>query len=142
MAKFVIFDFEVFKFDVLLGAYIVSEEGIELFQSWDTDCIKDIYKDNIKSIWIGHNNENYDNHILEAVIKDKNVKQVSDDIINERKRNYLNIPLYYYDLIKFHPASLKVMEAFMGKNISESKIDFNIEDLLVKYLLNKIYISK
>ena len=124
----IIFDFEVFKKDTLLGAYILNNNQKELFQSWNLQEIKNFYldhKDN--SIWIGHNNESYDNIILQAIIKGDDPKKVNDEIIDESKRHYLNIQLYYYDLMKFHQGSLKTMEAFVGKNISESSVNFNLD---------------
>ena len=79
------------------------------------------------SIWVGHNNKSYDNYILQAIIKGQNTKTVSDVIIKENKRMYLTIPLYYYDLMQLHPASLKALEGFVGKNISESEVDFELD---------------
>lgn len=126
--KIIIFDFEVFKYDTLLGAIEISDKGQKLFQSWDLNEIREFYKNNTNSIWIGHNNECYDNFILQAILENKNPKKINDEIINDGKRKrFLNIKLYYYDLMKFHLGSLKVMEAFMGKDISESEVDFNLD---------------
>lgn len=123
--KIIVFDFEVFKYDTLFGAYIVNEN--RYYQTWNPSEIKKFYYDNVNSIWVGHNNSYYDNHILEAVIKNKNVYEVSQNIINSEKRYYLNIPLNYYDIIDLHFISLKVLEAAVGKNISETEVDFNID---------------
>ena len=59
--KIVIFDFEVFKYNTLLGAIVINDGEINLFQSWDLDEIKNFYKEHINDIWVGHNNERYDN---------------------------------------------------------------------------------
>lgn len=123
--KIIVFDFEVFRYDTLLGAYIVNEN--RYFQTWDSSEIKKFYYENQNSIWIGHNNSYYDNHILEAIIKNKNVFEVSQNIVNNEKRYYLNIPLNYYDIIDLHFISLKVLEAAVGKYISESAVDFNLD---------------
>lgn len=124
----IIFDFEVFKHDTLLGAYVLNSNQKQLFQSWSKDEIIQFYENHINDIWIGHNNEYYDNFILQAIVKNKDPKKINDEIINNEK-NYkrLTIKLNYYDLMKFHQGSLKVMEAFVGKNISESEIDFEID---------------
>lgn len=129
ISRIIIFDFEVFKHDCLLGAIILEEnKDPELFQTWDLNKIKEFYFNNINSVWIGHNNEYYDNFILEAIVRGKDPKIVNDDIIgNHNKRRYLNLKLYYYDLMKFHMGSLKVLEAFMGKNISETEVDFDLD---------------
>lgn len=128
--KILIFDFEVFRYNVLLGVYDVNNK--QYYQTWNASKIKEYYNDNIDAIWIGHNNSDYDNHILEAIVRDKNPYEVSQKIINEKKRYYLNIKLNYYDLMQLHPASLKVMEASVGKRISESEIDFNMNRSLTE----------
>ena len=33
--KFVLFDFEVFKFDTLLGAIVLRDDDAEVFQTWN-----------------------------------------------------------------------------------------------------------
>lgn len=123
--NFLVFDFEVFPFDVLMGVYDVNTK--EYIQLWDKDEIKDFYNKHINSIWVGHNNSHYDNYILQAVIMDLNPYNVSKQIIEENKRMRLNIKLNYYDLMSQHFVSLKVIEAQMGYNIFESEVDFEIK---------------
>ena len=127
MNNIIIFDFEVFAKDTLLGAIVVGGKEKKYYQTWDLEEMKKFYSNCVDDIWIGHNNEYYDNLILQAVVKNQNPKKVSDDIVEKKKRGRLVIPLKYYDLMKFHMGSLKVMEAFTGKNISESEVDFNLD---------------
>lgn len=124
--KLIIFDFEVFKYDTLLGALIINNEKIDVFQSWDLNEIKEFYYENIDNIWIGHNNERYDNLILQSIIKNQNPYIISKQIIEEDIRHHLKINLNYYDLMNSHPGKLKAIECAVGKNISESKISFDI----------------
>lgn len=126
MNNIIIFDFEVFAKDTLLGAIVVGGKEKKYYQTWNLEEMKKFYSNYVDDIWIGHNNEYYDNLILQAVVKNQNPKKVSDDIVEKKKRGRLIIPLKYYDLMKFHMGSLKVMEAFTGKNISESEVDFNL----------------
>lgn len=123
--KFLIFDFEVFKYDILLGVYNLKTK--KYFQTWNIAKIKEFYHDNMDAVWFGHNNEDYDNLILNAIIKDKNVYEISKDLIEHRKRHYQDIKMYYYDLMSGRFVSLKVLEAFDGKNISESSVNFDID---------------
>ena len=123
--NYLVFDFEVFKYDTLLGVYDICNN--KYYQTWNASKIRELYLDNPNAIWIGHNNSDYDNNILEATINNQDTYVVSQDIVNNHKRYYLGIQLNYYDLMQLHPTSLKVMEAAMGKNISESEIDFNID---------------
>lgn len=124
----IIYDFEVFKHDILLGAFVIQEDGnIEYIKTWDKNEIVKFYENNTQSIWIGHNIEHYDNHILEAVVRGKDPKKVSDEIIKLQKKKRLSIPLFYFDLMSQVFVSLKVTEAHAGKKISESNVDFNLD---------------
>lgn len=126
----IIFDFEVFKYDTLLGVKILQNDKIETLQTWNLSEMQQFYYDNKESIWIGHNNSGYDNFILQEVVNNKNsleIKQKSDDIISNNKKTYLNLPLYWYDLISLHMTSLKTVECAVGKNISTSEVDFNLD---------------
>lgn len=122
----IIFDFEVYKYNCLLGAILIEENNTRIIQVWDKD-IKQFYLDNEDAIWIGHNNSHYDNYILQTIIKDKNPYDASKQIIKEDKKSYLNIKLNYFDLMQFHFCSLKHIEACFGKRISETKVDFDID---------------
>lgn len=123
----VIFDFEVFSSDVLFGATVLSNGQKSLFQSWNLDEMKDFYKMHSSDVWTGWNIQHYDNHILQAIIEGKNevqIKRINDEIISGQKK-FLRLDLNFYDLI-VNMASLKSIEAFLGKNISETEVDFNL----------------
>jgi hypothetical protein len=122
--KIIIFDFEVFKYDVLLGVYDANEKIY--MQTWDLEEIKDYYKHNTDAIWVGHNNSHYDNFILQSILLGIDPYETSKSIIDKDAKLKLEIPLIYYDVMTGHFTSLKVIEAYMGKNISESLVDFNI----------------
>lgn len=126
----IIFDFEVFKYDVLLGIYIVDNDNRQnkrLFQTWDKEEIKAIYEIYKDDIWIGHNNKHYDNHILEAILFNKDPYNVSQRIIKSHiRRVHINYPLNYFDICDTLPVKLKLTEAYWGKKIHLSDVDFNI----------------
>lgn len=122
--KILIVDFEVFKYDTLLGVYDVNDD--RYYQTWNFGEMKEYYYRNQNAIWIGHNNADYDNNILSAIVRGKDPYEVSQDIIVNKRRHFPDIKLNYYDLMQLHPTSLKVMEAALGKNISESSVDFRI----------------
>lgn len=140
--KIIIFDFEVFKHDVLLGAYILKEDNKELFQSWDLEEIREFYNDNKDAIWVGWNNEHYDNLILQAIVRKINPKSVNDKIIKDGVKMRLNMPLIYFDVMKTVGFfSLKNSQALAGKKISESQVDFDLnrELTLEEKLLTQEY---
>lgn len=135
MKDLLIFDFEVFKHDTLLGVNIITDSGFERFQTWDLDKIRAFYQVNQDSIWIGHNNSGYDNFILQTIVRGGNeemVKMTSDKIIGGQRRLYLDIPLNYYDMMSDGFVGVKTIECALGKNISESKVDFNLDRKLTK----------
>lgn len=128
--KIIIFDFEVFKYDCLLGAVELDGNNKRIFQTWDLDEITQFYKQHVDDIWVGHNNSFYDNHILQAVVKGKSepeIKRISDEIVEGKRHPYVNIPLIYYDLMSEHMISLKAVEAAVGKNISTTEVDFKLD---------------
>lgn len=126
----ILFDFEVFKQDTLLGALLLNNESYDTYQTWNLDEMRQFYQERKNDIWIGHNNGGYDNFILQSIVRgsdERMVKMTSDSIIHGNRRKYLDIQLYYYDLIMNHMCALKSVEAFMGKNISETSVDFNLD---------------
>ena len=122
MNKIVVYDFEVFSHDTLLGTITINEDGTaDILQMWDLEKIKNFYKAHIDDFWISHNGEGYDNFVLEAIVEGQNeeqVKRLSDKIIGGDRFRKLKLPLKYFDLMKSRFYSLKAVEAFMGKAIS------------------------
>lgn len=135
--KIIIFDFEVFKNDTLLGTARMKDGGsLEYYQTWDLNEIKDFYNSHTSSLWVGHNNEFYDNIILQAILNDNNVYETSESLVeNEGKRSpKLDIDLNYLDLMKMidEMYSLKMTEAAFGNDISETEVDFDLDRSLTK----------
>lgn len=123
----IIFDFEVFEYDILCGALVIDEKfNVNLWQSWDLEAIKKFYHLHEDDFWIGHNNLHYDDLILEAVVKGKNTKEVSDNIVEKNLKLKCKLNFASFDLMSTSYYSLKVTEASAGKNISESKVDFTL----------------
>ena len=130
-----IFDFEVFKYDTLLGAHILKDDKIITYQTWSLDDIRAFYKEHIDDIWVGHNISRYDNLILQAIVRgmdEEQVKAYSNKIIDMKYKPWLDIHLNYYDTMTAIPCSLKKTEALDGKNISETKVDFRIDRCLTE----------
>lgn len=126
--KIIIFDYEVFKYDTLLGALLINEDNSQkLFQTWDVKEIENFYLEHENCFWIGHNNINYDNIILEGVLNHKKPYDVNLKIITSNFRPKSRVPKFNYDLMNNDFYSLKVTEAAVGKNISETEVDFNLD---------------
>lgn len=125
----IIFDFEVFKYDTLLGVHILNDDNITTKQTWNFKEICAFYEEHINDIWVGHNISRYDNLILQAIVRGMNeeqVKEYSNKIIDMKYKPWLDIHLNYYDTMTAIPCSLKKTEALDGKNISETKVDFRL----------------
>jgi hypothetical protein len=127
MNQIIIFDFEVFRYDVLLGAYELP--GKTFFQTWNKDAIKEYYREHKDDIWVGHNNYRYDNYILEAVLNGSDPFVTSKSIISNKAMPKCRLDLVTYDLMNsiLHPFSLKLTELLIGKNIHTTDVDFNID---------------
>lgn len=123
--KYLIIDFEVFKFDTLFGVLISDGKDIVCIQTWDLDAIRNFYEAHKHDLWIGHNNIGYDNIILEQIVQHKNPYKKSKEIIHGAKR-YCHLPILTHDTMRgFY--SLKVTELITGKNISETPISFDLD---------------
>lgn len=132
MNKIIIYDFEVFKYDTLFGTLIINldNNNVELFQTWNIEQIRKFYLDNKSNLFVGWNNWNYDDLILEAIVNKTSPYFISKKIIdNKNKFIKCNLPIYSYDLLDSlnKKVSLKLTELIIGKKIHTSEIDFNID---------------
>lgn len=124
------FDFEVFKYD-WMGVIINPIDKSKQVIVNNPDTLKEYHKKHDHEIWIGYNSRNYDTYILKAILLGFNPKAVSDWIIEKNRKGweysslFATIPLYNYDCkSKFY--SLKQLEGFMGNNMQETGVPFNI----------------
>lgn len=138
MNRVIIYDYEVFRYDTLLGCIILEGNTEKVFQSWEAKDIENFYKDNINALWIGHNNVGYDDYITESITKHENPYIVSQKIIPKNKGSFAGdnatlpkckLKIYSMDLMRLidnFTYSLKLTELLCGKNIHVSEIDFNL----------------
>lgn len=126
------FDFEVFKYDWLVVAIdpINRKEYVVINSKSELEALYKRYK---KDIWVGFNCRNYDQYILKGILCDFDPKLINDWIIvKDRKgwefsRLFNKIPLNLFDVMPNPPVSLKTLEGFMGKNIHETSVPFDID---------------
>lgn len=125
----IFFDTEVFKNDWLL----VTFDG-KKFTRIENDRQKliDYYEQHKGDIWIGYNCKGYDQYIIKAIILGVNPKLVNDFIIREGRpgwafsEEFRTVPLNIYDCMVFGK-SLKQLESYMGVNIHETDVSFDID---------------
>lgn len=129
--KIVVFDYEVFKSNSLLGCLVYDEENNteELFQSWDIEEMKEFFNSHRKDIWVGWNNSGYDNYLIQAMFRGDDLFEVSNQIIEQRKTPRLTLKFFNFDLMTTLKGftSLKLTELISGKNIHTTDVDFNLD---------------
>ena len=129
--KIIVFDWEVFKFNQLLGCLVYDEENNteELFQSWDIEEMKEFFNSHRRDIWVGWNNSGYDNYLIQAMFRGDDLFEVSNQIIEQRKTPRLTLKFFNFDLMTTLKGftSLKLTELISGKNIHTTDVDFNLD---------------
>lgn len=128
----VFFDFEVFKYDWLVVAIdpVKQKEYVIVNNKRQLEILYNTYK---QDIWCGYNCRNYDQYILKAILCGFNPKAVNDWIIVKDRKGweysstFNKFPLNIYDVMPNIPVSLKVLEGFMGNNIHETSVPFDID---------------
>lgn len=126
------YDFEVFKYDWLVCAIdpIKKEEFVIVNSQHDLQKLYNEYKNDV---WCGYNSRNYDQWILKSILCGFNPKAMNDWIIVDKKKGHefssllYRIKLNNYDVMPNIPVSLKALEGFLGKNIHETSVPFDID---------------
>lgn len=125
------YDFEVFKFDWLVVIINPAEEKETVIHN-DRDALIEYYEKHKSEIWCGYNSRNYDSTILKSIILGFNVKAVNDAIIYEGLKSWQidsrlrGVQLFDYDAYILN-TGLKQLEAFMGNDIRETSVPFDID---------------
>ena len=132
------FDFEVFKYDWLVVAIDPIEQREHVVVNNKAQLEK-LYKEYRKDIWVGYNCRNYDQYILKGILCGFDPKKINDWIIVQDRKGwefssmFNKISLNLYDAMPNIPVSLKVLEGFMGHNIHETSVPFDIDRKLTPY---------
>ena len=125
------YDLEVFKRN-WLGVFIEPFEEKTTVIVDDPEALKAFHKEHSGQIWVGYNSRSYDQYIVKAILLGFNPKEVNDWIIVEGKKGwefssmFNRIQLFNYDCMnKFF--SLKQLEGFMGNDMKETSVPFDID---------------
>ena len=138
-------DYEIFKHDSLLG--VLDTETNEIHQMWSVDEIREFIQSNLSEVWVGYNSENYDKILAHGMLTGKittpeRAYDVSNAIIKSQDNdtplfqtlNKLGITDYYQSKILMYDLlgdgaffSLKQLEGFLGMDIVESVVEFDID---------------
>lgn len=134
------FDFETLKYDNLLVLINYRTRKRVYFHNCPRNSVQE-WIDKENPILMGYNSQGYDKYILKGLLAGMSVeelKQVNDHIIGggngwdlDYGSEYINLP-YIWDLMSCIKTfkSLKELEGNLRLNITESKVDFNVDHKL------------
>lgn len=127
-----IIDFECFAYDWLCVVFDLVNKREHVIIN-DKDKLESLYNAHKDDIWIGYNIRNYDQFIFKAILCDFDPKEVNDFIIVKKKNGYQfsrlfnQIPFCIFDVMPNPPVGLKTLEGFMGSDIRETTVPFDID---------------
>lgn len=143
-----IYDIEVFKKDNLFVFRNYFTKEWTVIHN-DLDALRKFYLANRDSLFIGYNSHSYDSNVMRAYLQGKNPYHVSKAIIESDDRGLVykmfdtkKTPLFGMDLYQDNRGfSLKEHSAFMGINIKETDVDFDLDRELTEeeQVLNELY---
>lgn len=128
----IFYDFEVFKYDWLVVAIDVVNQKEHVIVN-DNEKLEQLYCEHKQDIWVGFNSRHYDQYILKGILAGFNPKRINDWIIAKGRAGWefssllRSFPLNNYDVMQNTDGGLKKFEGFMGNNIKESSVPFDID---------------
>lgn len=131
------YDFEVFAYDWLVVIMDMTAKKTHVIIN-SPEELEALYKANIHEIWCGFNSRHYDQYILKAILCGFDPKKVNDYIIVKGNPGwkfssmFRQFPLWNYDVMLNTDVGLKSFEGFMGNNIKETSVPFNIDRKLTE----------
>ena len=132
----IVYDFEIFKYDWLVCWLDTDTRKFHKIVN-DRNKLRKFYEYYKNTIWIGYNSRNYDQWVCKAILCGFNPYEMSTWIIEKEQKGYAfsrlsnNYPINNYDCtVGFR--SLKELEAFMGHDIRETTVPFDIDRKLTK----------
>lgn len=125
------YDFECFLHDwlVVIIDMVNKKEHVIINEP---EYLERLYEEHKNDIWIGFNSRHYDQYILKGILCGFDPKKINDFIIEKGNPGwkfsslFREIPLINYDVMLGTDRGLKSFEGFMGNNIKESSVPFNI----------------
>lgn len=128
----IVFDTEVYMHDWMLVAIDLKTKKETVIIN-DKEKLEKFYQQYKDDVWVGFNVRNYDIYIVKGILCGFNPYDISHHIIVEKKNGYSfskefnRIPLIIFDVMPNPPVGLKTLEGFMGVNIHETSVPFDID---------------
>jgi DNA polymerase elongation subunit (family B) len=136
------YDVEVFPHDWLLVIIDPTNHQKHVIIN-DAKKLASFCEKHKEHIWIGYNSRHYDQYILKGILLGFDPHSISKYIITDKKQGwqysslFKKIKLYQYDVMTTHN-SLKELEGFMGNDIRETTVSFNIDRKLTENELQEV----
>lgn len=129
----IIIDFEVLSkggfWMCCMKDYKTSKEHVIIN---DREEFLRVFNKNRESVWVGYNIKGYDQWIMKAIIAGLDPCMISDKIIEQNispwkiDRELNKVNLYLFEISDTY-RSLKELELFMGEDIRESSVPFDLD---------------
>lgn len=138
----IFYDFEVFYDDWLVVAVnteTATEDDLFTVIVNDRAGLRQFWESNKDELWVGYNNTHYDQYIRQCILIGVNPKKINDWIIRDDQPGYKfdpdmkKFPSYEYDVMERNDKGLKTLEGYMGLNIKESSVPFDIKRKLTDH---------
>ena len=130
----VFYDFETFRYDWLVVLTdLTADHEIETVIHNDKEKLEQFFNDHRFDIWTGFNSRHYDRWIQKAILCGLDAKEMNDWIIVQKREPWefssmlRDIEFNNFDVMPNPPIGLKAMEGFMGHNIKETSVPFDID---------------
>lgn len=126
------YDFEVFKHDWLVVIINPAERSETIIVN-DEEKLKAYYETHCNEIWVGYNNRRYDQYIFKGILCGFDPKKISDFMINQNKGGWQfssmmnKIHMINFDVMLKNDGGLKSLEGYMGNDIRETSVPFDID---------------
>lgn len=137
------YDFEVFAHDWMVVVISPTRRDETVIIN-DRGRLASLFFEREGEIWVGYNNLHYDQYILKSILLGMDPKEVNDWIIEkgrkgwEFSRAFFDVKMINWDV--FHPKvdrGLKTLEAYMGNDIRETSVPFDIDRPLTEAELDE-----
>lgn len=126
------YDFEVFQED-WLAVFVNPIEHTECVIVNDGEKLKSLYEAHKNEVFVGYNSRNYDVYIFKSILCGMVPYYVSKWIIDDGlpgwqySDEFRHIRLINFDVMMGYDSGLKSLEAFMGHDIHETSVPFDIK---------------
>lgn len=138
------YDFEVFSHDWLVVIKDTStRETYKILN--DEEELRRIYELNKENIWVGYNSRSYDQYIFKGILLGMDPKKINDHIIVKNLGGWQysslfnRMQLYNFDIMTDKFKGLKQLEGFMGNDIRETTVNFNIDRKLTPKEVEEVF---